>query len=1139
MDISCPFCGKKQTSEVQVSSEQPIFCQYCGARFSVPQEPLVGMVDTEDADADDKKVTKKITESWLKEPERVDKPAREPQASRTVGTYGLTAHEIVDATEEIVPLGRELRGSRIAPRGDTGEKDKRDMVVVTGKTLKTSKTLEEDGYAPKVGKPPVVGMLEELDFTPPKSRIEELHQDNLLGESSFEPVKEPNVELDFEDLTQIDRSKGASSREAPSFLDIDSILAEDSDAFALGTATGKGIEASEEAEKNRGSKPSGLGLPDEWLSVPVVEESGAREPEASMASSEIPLSLDIPSVPEIAVGVGEVPKPVTPAIEGPKVPVTSHTIKPKVRKVSSASPIKISLLALFILVGVGVILGQTDYGYFGVNLMFPPQGGGTAGLRVAVPKTESSGILRDTCEAFIYEIQRLEKRLGEEPKDMQAKQGLCEVLARFKERYPTTFFATEKYSLRLEQLLRDTELPAHLKALIQAIQLMSSGSLEEAKAVLHGVRVGQGDRPDVLYLLGKVALAQKDLDEAQKFFESALLKNPDHLALRYFLVKTYFEKGDLKSAKAMVQDLLNREPEHHGARTLMAMIALNEKDVETAKKESSFVIEKADRTLWIDEVFEAHKTLANAFRMAGDDEGYIHELKAALSLKPADEDAAASAAEALLAMRKPEEALSVLEPCWNKKCEGARFLKVFLRASLFAMDKKRAEDALNIGTERYPKDAEFYCIYGRYLLDNNMVKAASTYLRKAVEADESYADGYIFLSDALRREAKLSEARDILKEGLQKVQEKVKLLLALAEVYREMRDYQGAEEALREILSKDPNNVQVSEMLGQVLLSASRPEESSVILGALFARKVLSKEGTLSLAQAYLLSGKPQKAMEALATVYDETNFDPKIACEYAKVLLEAGAFTEAQKVLKRVLEQMPGYALAYYYTGVLLRKKHDLKKAAEALTKAVQIEPNDTRFRFELARVLVDLGGDDNVREALAHLDKVVQTYQTGQASVETRNPDVFVLRGQILFAKQRYAQALKDFEQALAMQPSRLDILVGCGRSLFEMARYDEAVPYFQQVVTREPMHPDANYYLGRISLRNGQIEKAKIYLEHAIQRDVKKFPEAYRLLGLIYRDQNLLPLARKYLARYLELAPKNTREAEEVQNILHRMR
>jgi tetratricopeptide (TPR) repeat protein len=379
----------------------------------------------------------------------------------------------------------------------------------------------------------------------------------------------------------------------------------------------------------------------------------------------------------------------------------------------------------------------------------------------------------------------------------------------------------------------------------------------------------------------------------------------------------------------------------------------------------------------------------------------------------------------------------------------------------------------------------------------------------------------------------------LLKDGLQKVKERSRLLFALAETYREMRDYQGAESALREILTTEPNNTQVHEMLGQVLLSASRPEEASVILGALFARKSLSKEGTLSLAQAYLLSGKAQKAKEVLATIYDETNFDPQIACEYGKVLLEGSAYDEAQKVLKRVLEQFPGYALAHYYMGVLLSRRNDLKKAIESLTKAVQIEPNDTRFRFELARVLVASGGDDNIREAQGHLDKVVQAYQNAQVPAEARNPDVFVLRGQLLFGKQKYSQALKDFEQALAMQPARLDILVGCGRSLFEMARYDEALPYFQQVITREPMHPDANYYLGRISLRNGQIEKAKLYLEHSIQKDTNRYPEAYRLLGLIYRDQNLVPLARRYLAKYLELAPKNTREAEEVQGILDRMR
>lgn len=1139
MDIVCPFCGKKQTSDNELLPGQQVFCEHCGASFVVPIENFDVMIDSEHPDDEDRKATRKITASWLKDSETKSKSVPTEQGSKPPGTYGLRAEKIVNATEEVVPFARGMKAFRATPKVESGPRETPKEEQATEKPILETRTSEAAVFASEVAHEPTPEIGETQEFVPPKSRIDDLFQESVAPEVPIEAEKEAILDMNFDDLSQTDLGQREGPHEAQGQIDIDSILAEESDAFHLGTTTEKKPEIFEGEPKARESRVSGLGLPDEWLSAPVVEEPVPEEQQSPEMPLEPSLSVDVPPIPEISLGSAEVGQAVPQAIDRPVVPPTIEPVKPRIKRVSSASPIKISLVGMLIFVIVGVILGQTDYGYFGINLMFPPEKGGVAGVKVALPKSEALGIFRDTCEAFISEIGRLEKRLAEEPRDTQAKQALCEVLARFRERYPTTFLTNERYLKRLEQLMKEVDLPQHLKGMIQAIQLLCSGSLEEAKSILHGLRAGQGDNADVLYLLGKVALAQKDLAEAQKFFESGLLKNPDYLTLRYFLAKTYLEKGDIKSARAMVQDLLSREPDHFGAKTLMAMIALKEKDIATAKKEATEVVERADRTLWIDEVFDAHKTIAEAYKLEGDEQGFVRELKVALTIKPTDEEVSASAAEALLGMRKPEEALSVLEPCWNKKCEGAHFLKVFLKASLFAMDTKKAEEALKIGVDKYPKDAEFYCIHGRYLLESDMVKAATTQLRKALEADDTYADAYILLTESLRREAKLTEARDLLKDGLQKVQERSRLLFALAETYREMRDYQGAESALREILTTEPNNTQVHEMLGQVLLSASRPEEASVILGALFARKSLSKEGTLSLAQAYLLSGKAQKAKEVLATIYDETNFDPQIACEYGRVLLEASAYDEAQKVLKRVLEQFPGYALAHYYTGVLLSRRNDLKKAIESLTKAVQIEPNDTRFRFELARVLVASGGDDNIREAQGHLDKVVQAYQNAQVPAEARNPDVFVLRGQLLFGKQKYSQALKDFEQALAMQPARLDILVGCGRSLFEMARYDEALPYFQQVITREPMHPDANYYLGRISLRNGQIEKAKLYLEHSIQKDTNRYPEAYRLLGLIYRDQNLVPLARRYLAKYLELAPKNTREAEEVQGILDRMR
>ena len=148
-------------------------------------------------------------------------------------------------------------------------------------------------------------------------------------------------------------------------------------------------------------------------------------------------------------------------------------------------------------------------------------------------------------------------------------------------------------------------------------------------------------------------------------------------------------------------------------------------------------------------------------------------------------------------------------------------------------------------------------------------------------------------------------------------------------------------------------------------------------------------------------------------------------------------------------------------------------------------------------------------------------------------------MLRGRMQFEDQKYSVAMKDFEAALTLSPSRLDVMISFGRSLFEMTRYKEAEPYFRQVLVRDNLHPEANYFLGRILLREHDSEGAKTHLSRAVQRDTRLFPDAHRLLGLLYNDQGIRPLARKELEIFVAIAQKGTPEYEEAKGILDRMR
>jgi tetratricopeptide (TPR) repeat protein len=473
-----------------------------------------------------------------------------------------------------------------------------------------------------------------------------------------------------------------------------------------------------------------------------------------------------------------------------------------------------------------------------------------------------------------------------------------------------------------------------------------------------------------------------------------------------------------------------------------------------------------------------------------------------------------------------------------KPCTGEDFLARYARAAYDVGKDEVAEAALKEGEEKYPESPVFHLIKGRELLDAKFTRAAVDAFEKALQIDPSSVEANVSLAQGLRAEGKLGEAVTRLKAAIEK-NESVPLLLELARTNQDQHDWGAAETALRRAVTLEPANTRIQQDLGTMIAEQGRAEEASRILAALDAKGALDRAGLVILAAAYLQMHELGRGRDLLARLYAKFPEDADIASEYGRALTEAGSFQRADEVLKKAASDTPGHAPTHYQLGKLRIRQNELPGAIEEFSRAVQLAQTNQKYRLELARALLVAGGGDRARDARLSLDAVVAAYQRGDVQQDERDPEAYILRGRMLFEEQKYPQAMKDFEAALVLAPSRLDTLVGFGRSLFEMARYSDAEPYFRQILTRDAMHAEANYYLGRILLRAGRIDEAKVHLEKSVARDGKLFPEAHRQLGFIYKDQGMIPLARRAFTSYLDLAQKGTAEVEEVRRMLDRLK
>ncbi len=816
----------------------------------------------------------------------------------------------------------------------------------------------------------------------------------------------------------------------------------------------------------------------------------------------------------------------------------------KVRKVKGGgtSGLRLALLMVVLVGLVGVILGQTRYGYFGAKLFSGKSGGGSSGVATrrggGLAGRAESGVARDTREAYEAEVRQLDRALRENPDDTATQAALYELLLRYRERFPLAVSSDPLTSNRLQELRTRVRLSGRAADLANMLNLMFDRKYDEARAVLDSIATANSQDPEILYFYGRLSFLQKAWTDAQKYFGMAIAANPKANGARHFLARSLIETRDWVRARSVVDQILADVPDHLGAAVSLAEIQLANKKLDEAAASAASVINRAKAGADAQEQFQAFSVLARIEESRGNLEGRMTQLRAALGAQPTDQDTAATLGRMLLNSGKRGEAIGAMRPCRERGCNSEEFLLTYAEAAFDDQQEGLAEATLDEGAKLYPESPRFSNLLGEYELKQGRIESATQAFRKAIDIDPTFVPAYRNAAQTRIRAGRLSEANEILAAGAIKVPKSIDLLLSLADVQSEQRDFAGAERTLRAAIRLDGRNVKAQLDLGIVLERQQRFESVIDVLGTLAQRGVLNREGALCLGRAYMALGRFKAARDLLVDLHGQDKDDPEVASEYGRALAKAGEALAAEAVLNKVIEDHPQHAQAHFYLATLMANQNRPRAAVDAFQAAVLLNPNDPSIRLALAKALLTIGTTDTRREARQQLDTVIGAYNRDDALMDQRDADAWAMRGTLLFEEEKYPQALKDFETALAVSPGRTDLVLNVGRTLFEMARFDDAKPFFQRVLAKELRNQESHYYLGRIAVRRGENRDALKHLEASVMQDPVPNPDALRILGMIYRDERMSGPARKAFERYLRFVPDGA-EAEEVRQLLARMR
>ena len=292
-----------------------------------------------------------------------------------------------------------------------------------------------------------------------------------------------------------------------------------------------------------------------------------------------------------------------------------------------------------------------------------------------------------------------------------------------------------------------------------------------------------------------------------------------------------------------------------------------------------------------------------------------------------------------------------------------------VRADLFSATPHLDDDvaALKSVLAENPKSADAHLLLGiayRGLGTQEMLAEAIAELRQAIDLDPTLMPARFFLAHLYLDLGRPARAKEELIAALEKAPGNPQFLASLGDAERQLNNPQKAVELTRQALQIDPSLAEGRYYLGLALFALGQTADAIKELEQVVNANTGRPEAYLALGTVYNQTGRFDDAIKVLS---EGTRVDPSRAdlhIQLARAYRSKGLLDRAEAELVRA-QPKPNATLAASYVeherlefdlyveqGLVKMKRGQLAPAAEALKKALAMEPNDGPANNALAQV-------------------------------------------------------------------------------------------------------------------------------------------------------------------------------------------
>lgn len=475
---------------------------------------------------------------------------------------------------------------------------------------------------------------------------------------------------------------------------------------------------------------------------------------------------------------------------------------------------------------------------------------------------------------------------------------------------------------------------------------------------------------------------------------------------------------------------------------------------------------------------KARYQLALAYLKTGDANQSFQQFERVASLDPKNTDALLKTAEMYFLGKNYKESRERIEKILSTDPEIAQAHALLASIEIKEQNLDAAKNAIKRAIQLKEQEPRYHLIESSILSASKDFAGAVRANLKALELEANNITYQNALAGLYLLWGKPEEAEKTFNEMISSFPNRPEPYIELAKFYLNTGKIDAAEESLKNATNKFPDNADLHVVLGSLYQKSNKIALAEEALNHALEKSDKPEDIKAILANFHFETGRYSLAQEEIDEVFKINDNQYLAQLVKAKLLILAGKNTEALPIIDKIIGDFPKWGEAYYLKGQAHLNRGETLLSYNALDKARQYAPNDSKTRTLIA-------------------------YH--------------------LFLKQDFAEAKQEAEQALHLQGNNFQAAILLGKSLLNMGETEKALQFFEAMEQQVPANVEILYNKAICQIASKELSKAIETLEKTLTINKDYSPALTTLTALLIKQKNYSSgLAR--VRQQIEKSPNN---------------